>query len=394
MAEQPSILPVSGVDSIFEGGPPRRLTALLRLPSPIAPNAGMRAMLAFGLAWIPLAVLVAIDIVLGRANTLYSFIEDIGVHARYAVAVPLLVLGHVVCARRLGLIARHFQGSGLLSEEDEARAASALDAARRRVHSLWAEAAVLIAVYAQVATMFVTEPAILGQARWQVMADGAGLSPAGWWHAVVSIPLLLALLLGWLWRIANWAWFLRSVARLDLRLIAAHPDQSGGLGFLAQSVRAFSIVGAGLGAMVAGRLAYVHRHDLAVPFTDAVLMGGVTVLMLALAVGPLLFFMRPLMQAWRQGALRYGMLATDMGIQFERSWFRGRHDRPMLSEPDFSATTDLYQVVSNAYGMRFVPVEPRSLLMLVGATLAPFVPAMFLSMPADVVIDELKALLF
>ena len=62
MAQQSSILPVSGVESIFEGGPPRRLTALARLPSPVAPNAGIRAMLAFGLAWIPLAVLVAIDI--------------------------------------------------------------------------------------------------------------------------------------------------------------------------------------------------------------------------------------------------------------------------------------------------------------------------------------------
>lgn len=394
MAQQSSILPVSGVESIFEGGPPRRLTALARLPSPVAPNAGIRAMLAFGLAWIPLAVLVAIDIVLGRTGILYTFIEDIGVHARYAIAVPLLVLAHVVCARRLGLIARHFQGSGLLSEEDEVRAAEALEAARRRVHSLWAEAAVLLVVYAQVAAMLLTEPAVLGQARWQVTVDGARLSPAGWWHTMVSIPLLLALLLGWLWRIANWAWFLRSIARLDLHLVAAHPDQSGGLGFLAQSVRAFSIVGMGLGTIVAGRFAYVHRHDLAMPFTDPMLMASVTVLVLLLAVGPLLFFVRPLMQAWRRGALLYGVLATDMGVQFEHSWFRGPHDRPMLSEPDFSATTDLYQVVSNVYGMRFIPVDPRSLLMLVGATLAPFVPAMFLSMPAQVVIDELKALLF
>ncbi|WP_312162620.1 hypothetical protein [Phenylobacterium sp.] len=394
MAQQPSISPVIGAETIFEGGPPRRLTALARLPSPIAPNAGVRTMLTLGLGWLPLAVLVAVDIAMGRAGVLHSFVEDIGVHARYAIAAPLLVLAHVVCARRLGVIARHFQGSGLLGEDDEARAAQALEATRRRVHSLWAEAAVLIAVYGQVAALFLTEPAILRQAQWQVAADGAGLSAAGWWHAMVSVPLLLALLLGWAWRIGNWAWFLRSVARLDLRLIAAHPDQSGGLGFLAQSVRAFSIVGMGLGAIVAGRFAYVHRHDLATPYTDPMLMAGIVVLVLAFAVGPLLFFMRPLMQAWRQGALRYGVLATDMGVQFERNWFRGAPGRPMLSEPDFSAATDLYQVVSNVYGMRFVPVDPRSLVMLVAATLAPFVPAMFLSMPAQVVIDELKALLF
>jgi hypothetical protein len=393
VVHQAAIPPMFGVESIFEGGPPRRLTALARLPSPIAPNATVRAVLTFGIAWIPLAVLVAIDIVLGRPGILYSFVEDIGVHARYAIAAPLLVLGHVVCARRLGRIAYHFQVSGLLDEDDQRRVREALEATRRRVHSLWAEAVVILFVYSQVAVIVTLEPQILRQAAWQVAADGVGLSPAGWWHGVVSVPLLLALLLGWLWRIANWAWFLRTVSRLNLRLVSAHPDQAGGLGFLSQSVRAFCIVGMGLGAIVAGRFGYIYRHDLATPFTNVLLVGGVAALALILAVGPLLFFMRPLMQSWRQGALEYGVLASDMGVQFERSWFGG-NERPMLAEPDFSAATDLYQVVSNVYSMRFIPVDPRSLLMLVVATLTPFVPAMFLSMPTQMVLGELKALLF
>lgn len=393
MVHQAAIPPTFGVESIFEGGPPRRLTALARLPSPIAPNATVRAVLTFGIAWIPLAVLVAIDIVLGRPGVLYSFVEDIGVHARYAIAAPLLVLGHVVCARRLGRIAYHFQVSGLLGEDDQRRVREALEATRRRVHSLWAEAVVILFVYSQVAVIVTLEPQILRQAAWQVAPDAGGLSPAGWWHGVVSVPLLLALLLGWLWRIANWAWFLRAVSQMNLRLVPAHPDQAGGLGFLAQSVRAFCIVGMGLGAIVAGRFGYIYRHDLATPFTNLLLIGGVAALALTLAVGPLLFFMRPLMQSWRQGALEYGVLASEMGVQFERSWFSG-DERPMLSEPDFSAAIDLYQVVSNVYSMRFIPVDPRSLLMLAAATLAPFVPAMFLSMPAQMVIGELKALLF
>ena len=391
MVHQPTL--PSSVEAIFEGGPPRRLTALARLPSPVAPNAGVRAVLTLGIAWIPLAVLVAIDIVLGRPGVLYSFVEDIGVHARYAVAAPLLVLGHVVCARRLGRIAYHFQVSGLLDEDDQRRVREALESTRRRVHSLWAEAVVILFVYSQVALVVTLEPQILRQAAWQVATDGVGLSAAGWWHGVVSVPLLMALLLGWVWRIANWAWFLHVVSRLDLRLVPAHPDQAGGLGFLSQSVRAFCIVGMGLGAIVAGRFGYVYRHDLATPFTNLMLIGGVAILVLALAVGPLLVFMRPLTQSWREGALAYGVLASDLGVQFERRWFGGPA-RPMLSEPDFSAAADLYQVVSNVYAMRFVPVDPRSLLMLAAATLAPFVPAMFFSMLAETVIDELKALLF
>ena len=55
-----------GVEAIFEGGPPRRLTALARLPSPIAPNAAVRTVLTIAIAWLPLAVLVDIAIVQGR----------------------------------------------------------------------------------------------------------------------------------------------------------------------------------------------------------------------------------------------------------------------------------------------------------------------------------------
>jgi hypothetical protein len=294
------------------------------------------------------------------------------------------------------LIANHFLVSGLLDDEGRLAFVDALEKARRLVRSLWAEAITVILAYSAMGTLLFTEPSVAVTQMWQEAVDGHGFSPAGWWLYGVSVPLLLVLLLGWLWRIMIWTLFLKKVATLDLKLVAAHPDQAGGLGFLTQSVRAFSIVAMAIGTMTAVRFALEHRKGLATPMTDSLLAGGSAALACFLFIGPLVAFTPLLMRSWREGAMHYGALATELGIQFEREWpvDRVSPERPMLDKPDFSAATDLYQVVANVYAMRFLPVDFRSLVILIGATLAPFVPAMFLSMPAATVVEVLKGLLF
>ena len=78
---------------------------------------------------------------------------------------------------------------------------------------------------------------------WHKAGDGgSGYSWAGWWHALVSAPVGLVLLLGWLWRILMWGFFLFRVSRLDLQLVPTHPDLVGGLQFVGESLRAFLLV--------------------------------------------------------------------------------------------------------------------------------------------------------
>jgi len=74
-------------------------------------------------------------------------------------------------------------------------------------------------------------------------------------------------------------------------------------------------------------------------------------------------------------------------------WSRCNND-DNLTAPDFSATTDLYQVVSNVYEMRFVPVDLTSVTLLIGAMLLPFVPVLPLAMPIGEIMQGVKSLLF
>src|SRR5207302_1329448 len=81
------------------------------------------------------------------------------------------------------------------------------------------------------------------------------------------------------------------------------------------------------------------------------------------------------------------------GIRKEMVRSRSQARRGYLGVQDFSATTDLYQIVANVYAMRFVPVDFKSLLMLAGATLLPFLPVALLEMPLDALVTRLKELL-
>ncbi|WP_089214358.1 hypothetical protein [Sphingopyxis indica] len=379
---------------LFAGGPPRRLTALVALPVPICRTGGSRLLLVLMLGWVPLALLTMLAP--GVRTAAESFAHDFGAHARLAIAAPLLVLGYSVCASRLGLIAVHFLHSGLLDEEAETRFVSALAAIRARIDSLWAEGATILIAYAAVGALYLGDASLFMQSAWQRGAGGAGLSLAGWWNLLVAMPLLVVLFLGWIWRIALWTHFLRIVAGLDLRLNAAHPDQAAGLGFLTQSVRAFAVLAMALGAVSAGRFAQVYAAGETTQYTNGLLIGGTVALSLLLFIGPLTVFSAPLMRCWRNGTMAYGALACELGRQFENRWFAParKTGADILDEPDFSAAADLYGTVSNVYAMRFLPVDLRSVLMLLGAALLPFVPAMFLSLPLGVVLGELKGLLF
>jgi hypothetical protein len=221
------------------------------------------------------------------------------------------------------------------------------------------------------------------------------LSMAGWWYVLVSLPLLLLLVVGWLWRLVLWARFLVLVAKLDLSLVPAHPDRAAGLGFVGYSLRGFAFVAAAFATIIAGAVANQVLHG-GVPITSfKYLIGGTVAVCVALFTAPLLAFAPRLAAERRKGMRQYGQLATAFGLEFEREWLP--LTRPLTNEVlergDFSAATDLYQVVDRVLAMRFVPVDRLNLFMLAGATLLPFAPVVLTALPFDTLIGLLMGAL-
>jgi len=366
---------------VFDRGPPARIERWLRR-STSRRRAVRRAVDVVLLGWVPLALLAALHGAMGGPG-IVVFLSDVAAQAR-AIAAPLLVLAEAACARRLSEIVAHFVEGGILPEHERPRFAAAIHSTRRLLDSALAEVGVLVVAYGAVGILFASaEPQ--AHARWArtLFDDELGWTPAGYWNALVSIPLLLVLLFGWLWRLFLWARLLWIVAHLELRLVASHPDRAAGLAFVGQSVRAFVPATVAISLLVAG--AVLRDQALHRPTAGQIglLVAGTVAAQLLLVCGPLASFLAPLLAARRRGIFAYGDLAWRAGVAFDRIWLAppSRAELRSLDEPDFSATADLYALVSNVYAIRPLPIEGEDLLLLLAGALLPFLPVLLATMP-------------
>jgi hypothetical protein len=104
--------------SITEGGPGAAFMKRLHLVNP-KPGAGRgrTALILMALTWIPLFVLCLFEgLAFGRVKI--PFFYDIAAHARFLVAVPVLVLADVPVGARLREVVRHFVTAHLVRDNE------------------------------------------------------------------------------------------------------------------------------------------------------------------------------------------------------------------------------------------------------------------------------------
>jgi hypothetical protein len=230
------------IEELFDVGPPIKLQTLAGLMSAKRPNVALRAVGAICVGWLPLALILAVQAPLLHDGSFALFATDYGVHARSLIAAPLLIVADGLCGPRLSAVALYFGTAKLISPADEPVYVSIVRSTVRLRDSTPLECALLVLVGMIVLTITTRIP--LGALPGWQHSGAPGMwvrSVAGWWHNLVTLPIFLALLFGWLWRLGLWGRFLFLVSRLKLQLIASHPDESGGLRFLSIAVLAFSL---------------------------------------------------------------------------------------------------------------------------------------------------------
>jgi hypothetical protein len=346
------------------------------------------------ISWIPLAVLAVAHDLAFSDDTARSFFRDFGTHGRFLIAAPLLILAEAVCLPRLSSVARRFLETGVVSEADRPRFEAISASSRRLLQSLRAEIIIVVVAYAVSWGLLLLLPREHFPAWRQPLGLAAeGGSLPAWWLVLVSSPLLKVLIYAWLWRQFVWARFLWLVSRLDLRLVPPHPDGAGGMRFVESALKGYWPLSVAQGAILAGSTAtQVARGESPVLIQYAVIAQVVVVL--ALFVTPFLMLSRSLKRAKSRGRAQYGLLSSRAGWQFQRKWFRSEEsvDESVLEMPDFSATTDLYQVVSNINGMKNVPFSKKSLINLVLPGFVPFLPLALAYLPREEVVKALQHL--
>ena len=369
-----------------------RLQRQLRL----APAGGLgvvrRAVFFALLTWLPLA---AWALYAGRAvpgGVDEPLLMHFGVHVRFLLAVPALILGEAVAHRVSTTLIPYFLTSGVVPLAQRGAFVRVLGGVvRLRDRALpW----VLIVVV--VAAWTILQPAAVGseaehEAKWASTGGAGGLGFGGWWLLYVSRPIFGALLVAWLWRLALVFVLLKRIARLDLSIVPTHPDGAGGLGFMKDLPKAFSLLAFATSAVVASRLAHdVIYHGLTLQSLKVVLTAFV-VLVVAICVAPLLALAGPLAAAKRRALLEYGALVGKHGRLVRQRWILGEApaDDALLQAPEIGPVADTLALYEAVGRMKAVPFGKSTLVAIAVPTLVPIVVLLSTQVPIKEVLKKI-----
>lgn len=381
--------PAPEVEELFAlgGGRVSRGLERLKLARDARLRAGRVAVLLAVVTWVPLLILAAMESVAWGGAVNVPFLRDFLPYGQFLIAVPVLVLGELTVSRYLILAVSGLRSPEVLDEKD----VPALDAFIESAIERWRGRSVNLVLL--VLTLVASGVSLWGAKEWLTggwQVAGDGMTMAGWWYLVISLPVMRFLALRWLWRILLWAWVLWRVSRLELHPRPAHPDRAGGLAFLGGAQAAFGVFIFAFGVQLSCLAADAVRFrgaNLVDLRGEMIAFVVIVVLMLLL---PLLVFAPRMIRVREQHLLFLSASAHRGAGDLERKL--GSDETGELPSDAVSGLSDFGTLYENARLMRPVPLEIRHVVMLVLAAALPFLPLIFLVMPAGEVLRTLVRL--
>ena len=302
------------------GGPFYELQRRLGMLRENAMHAGRRAAIFVGLAWgVPLLLSLIEGHALGTRDE-GPFLLDFGAWARFFIAVGLFLLSETEVEEGLREKIRQFVRAPVLAPSSFAAAADAVATALKRRSSELAEIVCLaIAILGAFALWEQWHHAEASTWAVQVEDGAAHITLAGWWAICFSAPIFYFLMLRGFWRYIVWALLLWRISRLDLRLVASHPDGKGGLGFVAEYPNAYALFVFGVSS-AAAIVVVRHVFDSGISsVTFGYIISAWLAIVLVFFGFPLVAFTKPLGELKRKALEDLGAQATLFHRQAERT---------------------------------------------------------------------------
>jgi len=384
--------------SLVLGGPLFQLLRRAHLAGDALELVRQRIIVISLFTWLPLLVLSALEGQALGGSAAVPFLLDLDIHIKFLVAVPLLIIAELVVHQRMRFVVKQFLERNLISESALPRFDAAIASAFRLRNSVLAEVLLIAFVYVVGVLVIWRHYTTLATATWYAVPTGEGLklSLSGVWYGYVSLPIFQFLLMRWYFRIFIWTRFLWQVSRIDLSLVPTHPDRVGGLGFLSNTVYAFTPLAVAHGGLLAGFIANrIFYLGAALP-QFKIEIAVLVVFVMCMVLGPLLLFAPQLAEAKRKGNREYGTLAERYVREFDTKWLRGGApaDEPLVGSGDIQSLADLSNSFEVVRTMRIAPVTKEAVLRLGVATLVPIVPVALTMMPLEELLKRLIGIVF
>ena len=345
--------------------------------------------------------MLVLSIAEGRAwgdSVKVPFLLDVDVHARFLLALPLLIVAELVVHQRMRPVVGAFVTRGLVPEKARWRFDAAIASAMRLRNSVLAEVLLIAFVYGVGVLVIWRSYSAIEVPTWYGRTLGGKLHPtlAGWWFGCVSLPIVQFILLRWYFRLFIWTRFLWQVSRIELNLVPTHPDRAGGLGFLSTLTYAFAPLLAAQGVLVAGVMANKIFYASAKLTDFKMELFALVTMMLSFVLVPLLVFIPRLVRTKRVGLVEYGAFAQRYVREFDEKWLRGGApaDEPLVGSGDIQSLADLGNSFEIVKGMKPVPFGKDTLLQLAVISLAPVAPLVLTMIPLGELLDRFLKIVF
>ena len=158
--------------SLILGGPLFQLLRRAHLCGDVAELVSRRVIALALITWLPL---LALSIAEGHAwgdSVKVPFLFDVDVHARFLLALPLLIVAELVVHQRMRLVVGTFVKRGLVPDQARGRFDAAIAAAMRLRNSVLAEVLLIALVYGLGVLFICRRHAAMDVPTWYGMTVG------------------------------------------------------------------------------------------------------------------------------------------------------------------------------------------------------------------------------
>lgn len=337
--------------------------------------------------WVPLLIfsILSGDFI-GDGNKA-TFIYDYGVHLRFIIAMPILLISCLKTSDKAERILKHFIDAEILAKSDYEKFSSEISKTVILRDSLLAKVLIIIFIYVS-ALIFLLMSSQIETENWRssIINGKYVISAAGGWFFLVSQPLYFCVLFHFLYRTFLWSRLMFQISRMKLSIKTTHGDDMGGLGFLSQSTDIFFFPIFAISLSVAGGLVNLVLYE-NLGFSEVKMIIGLFVsIVMILFLGPLFFFFIPLKRARDLGMLSYGVMLGKELTVFEKRWLKSSPD---LKAEDFQTIDASISTVRTVHSMKLVPIRISNLVLVLTATVVPFLPAILMRVQWRVLFQQL-----
>jgi hypothetical protein len=305
------------------------------------------------------------------------------------------VLGPFLNPRLRGVL-NSFLKRGIVTGSDLSRFESAISRAKTLTSSIVAEVVIVALVYGYT-SLSLHRNRSLSITSWYHPGKGVFISDtaANWWFLWVSMPLLLFAWFLWAWRLGVWAYVLFRISRLKLRVVATHPDRTGGLAFIHVGMRRFSVLVFGISSILSASIGDEILFNGGALASYELELVSFFLICLAVILGPMLFFTPTLIRAKLQYWGWYGSLASSYVQGFDEKWIfqRGRSGESLLGTPDIQSLADLSHSYAGIGEMRTLLANRNTIGIFAIAFIVPALPLLTSVISLRRILSEVFSLL-